>query len=164
MRHPPRLSVKTCGGRGGQLGPGGGGRREGGGYWQLGRGGGGGARNPLLSHAYLRLVGPARGQGACTIQPFLNASPQVDDFMAAYPGLPCNKVTAEGRLQYPLPKRGDFVRFVRRRSSQFAFDPSVFTIHLILPREAEVHCAPFLGSLEDFLLLRSPLPSHISPG
>ena len=34
----------------------------GGGYWQLGRGGGGGAaRNPLLSHAYLKGVSGGMG-------------------------------------------------------------------------------------------------------
>ena len=50
MRHPPQLSVKTCGG-------GGGGSVGGwGGYWQLGRGGGGGLRATHYYHMHTSRV------------------------------------------------------------------------------------------------------------
>lgn len=58
---------------------------------------------------------------------------KVDDFIAAYADLPCNKVLPDGTLEHPLPKRGDFVRFVKRHAKNFAYDQSIFLIRLILP-------------------------------
>ena len=55
---PPQLSVKTC--RGGELGRGGGGS-AGGGVLAAWPGEGGAARNPLLSHAYLKGVSGGMG-------------------------------------------------------------------------------------------------------
>ena len=60
MRHPPQLSVKTCGGGGG-VGAGGGGDRQGVLAAWPGGGGGAAARNPLLSHAYLKGVSGGMG-------------------------------------------------------------------------------------------------------
>ena len=59
MRHPPRYRSKLAGGGGG-LGRGGG-RQEGGGIGSLAGGGGVAARNPLLSHAYLKGVSGGMG-------------------------------------------------------------------------------------------------------
>ena len=57
MRHPPSYLSKLVGGGGVGAGGGSAGGR---GYWQLGRGGGA-ARNPLLSHAYLKGVSAGMG-------------------------------------------------------------------------------------------------------
>ena len=68
---PPQLSAKTGGGGGGAVGAGGGGGGGGGaaGGWgggigSLAGGGGGAARNPLVSHAYLKGVSGYRGMYA----------------------------------------------------------------------------------------------------
>eukprot|EP00667_Euglena_gracilis_P011264 EG_transcript_11497 len=58
---------------------------------------------------------------------------RVDDFIAAYPDLPCNRLLPNGSLEHPLPKRGDFVRFVKRHNKQFAYDQSQFMIRLLQP-------------------------------
>ena len=62
MRHPPLSCLSKLAGRGGgSMGGGGGiGGRVGGGIGSL-AGGGGGARNPLLSHAYLKGVSGGMG-------------------------------------------------------------------------------------------------------
>jgi len=56
---------------------------------------------------------------------------KVDDFIAAYPDLPCNRLLPDHTLEHPLPKRGDFVRFVKRHSKNFAYDPSMYVIRLL---------------------------------
>eukprot|EP00668_Euglena_longa_P036697 GGOE01047179.1.p1 GENE.GGOE01047179.1~~GGOE01047179.1.p1 ORF type:complete len:194 (-),score=53.28 GGOE01047179.1:151-732(-) len=55
---------------------------------------------------------------------------KVDDFMAVYPSLPGNLCKPDGSLEFPLPPRGDLVRFVRRHPQHYSYDPSVFLISL----------------------------------
>lgn len=53
----------------------------------------------------------------------------LDAFMAAYPNLPENAIKGAetDAPEYPLPHRGDLVRFLRR-SAVFSFDPTSFRI------------------------------------
>ena len=55
---------------------------------------------------------------------------QVDEFIAAYPALSCNDHNADGSLVHPLPKRGDFVRFVKRHDT-FTYEQQGYIIRLV---------------------------------
>jgi len=55
---------------------------------------------------------------------------KVDEFMAQYPHLPGNVLLPDGSLEFPLPPRGDLVRFVKRHPQYFTYDQSLFLIGL----------------------------------
>ena len=50
----------------------------------------------------------------------------IDDFIYAYPHLPGNRVNPDGYLEFPLPPRGDIVRFVRKHRSLFLYDDDTY--------------------------------------
>ena len=69
-----------------------------------------------------------------TLLSYLQSVPEqkcrVDDFMQKYPELPCNQRKADGSLEFPLPPRGDLVRFVKRHPQYFGYDPTIFLISM----------------------------------
>ena len=68
-----------------------------------------------------------------TLTAYLELLPEkkssLDAFMEAYPSMPQNKRTdgTDGATQYPLPHRGDLVRFIRR-STKFSYEQSSYLI------------------------------------
>ena len=50
----------------------------------------------------------------------------IDDFIYSYPHLPGNRVNADGQLMFPLPPRGDIVRFVRKHRHLFLYDDNTY--------------------------------------
>eukprot|EP00668_Euglena_longa_P006864 GGOE01008201.1.p1 GENE.GGOE01008201.1~~GGOE01008201.1.p1 ORF type:complete len:897 (-),score=110.54 GGOE01008201.1:631-3066(-) len=55
---------------------------------------------------------------------------KVDEFMEAYPTLPPNQGLLDIESTHPLPARGDLVRFVRRHSCFFVYDPDTLSLSL----------------------------------
>jgi len=58
---------------------------------------------------------------------------KVDEFMDAYPTLPPNLALIQAGKEdqiYPLPARGDLVRFVRRHPDNFFYDPDSLSMGL----------------------------------
>ena len=85
-----------------------------------------------MSHSFV----PFALHVSCCAVPLRRVCPrplplQMDDFIAAYPGLPINMVLPSGELEYRLPPRGVLVGLFARCRQLFRWDASNHSLSLV---------------------------------